>query len=158
MVVIIWYEIRTPSCTKPTQSIGDCRWTGHAGYEWVALEKWCLLEWAVRRGISPHPLKQWAVGSGSAAGLASTPLSQIRQEEMAPEAARNTHLDILLQTHVCGRTRKCACAHTDTGQHKCSFFFLNTFFLINWCKPSLTLSLFRFIYLITVCSIFQCVT
>lgn len=77
----------------------------------------------MRRGISPHPLKQWAVGSGSAAGLASTPLSQIRQEEMAPEAAHNTHLDILLQTHVCGRTRKCACAHTDTGQHKCSFFF-----------------------------------
>lgn len=60
-----------------------------AGCAWVALEKWCLLEWALRRGISPFPLKQWAVGSGSAAGEASSPLSQIKQAEMAPEAAHS---------------------------------------------------------------------
>lgn len=59
------------------------------GFAWVALEKWCLLEWALRRGISHLPLKQWAVGSGSAAGAANTPLTQIRLAEMAPEAAHN---------------------------------------------------------------------
>lgn len=69
--------------------LGTSGWTGHAGCAWVDLEKWCLLEWALRRGISPLPLKQWAVGSGSAAGASSTPLSQIRQAEMSPEAAHN---------------------------------------------------------------------
>lgn len=61
----------------------------------MALAKWCLREWAFRRGISPLPLKQWAVGSGSDASGASTPLSQIRQGEMAPEAAHSmTHARI----------------------------------------------------------------
>lgn len=67
-------------------TVAGLDWTGCA---WVALEKWRLLEWALRRGISPLPLKQWAVGSGSAAGEASTPLSQIRQAEMAPQAAHS---------------------------------------------------------------------
>lgn len=60
---------------------------GRAGCAWMALEKWCLLEWALRGGISPFPLKQWAVVSGSAAVAASSPLRQIRQAEMTPEAS-----------------------------------------------------------------------
>lgn len=73
----------------PTHSVGDhCR-SGHAGFAWVALERQCLLEWDASRGISPLPLKQWAACSGSAAGPAGAPLSQIRQEEMVPEAVQN---------------------------------------------------------------------
>lgn len=75
---------RNPSLPKALWT-----WTGHAGCAWVLLEKWCLLEWALRRGISPLPLKRWAVGSGFAAGAASTPLSQIRPAKVAPEAAHN---------------------------------------------------------------------
>lgn len=142
MVVITWYEIRTSVCTEPTQRIGNCCWTGHGGSAWVALEKQCLLEWAVRRGISPLPLKQWAVGSGSAAGQASTPVSQIRQKEMAPEAAHNTRLTLLLQTHVYMQSKDVC---------MCLWRYRPTY---SW-EPSLSLSLFSFRCLITVCRVFH---
>lgn len=107
---------RTPDCAQPRLNIGDCAWKGQAGCAWMALEKWCLQEWAFRRGISPLPLKQWAVDSGSDAGAASTPLSQIRQAEMATEAAHSmTHTRIYSYKHTFGRKCKCACVHTDTG-------------------------------------------
>lgn len=48
-------------CPTCTASIGDRARTGQARCAWVALEKCCLREWALRRGISPLPLKQWAL-------------------------------------------------------------------------------------------------
>ena len=107
---------------------------GQAACAWVALEKWCLLEWALRRGISPLPFKRWAVDSQhSTQPDKKWPLKQLT-------SYANTRWDI-----------QCACSHTHTGKlrvwtctcrHRYAQVIWNTYRMILFSKRTRGLVVF----------------